>query len=252
MPREKLKRPKLRGESTGARAWGGPTRTSVEGPVIGPEQRGRVRTALAPTLSSPAARSTSTARFGMSGPSHFPAAPQIPRITSRNSAATSSPHDRHRRRRPGRGRPPGRAWIVPAGRLKGRRGRRKRDHYVPLSDRALEILTSCRRVPSTCLPTRTVSHCPTWRCSSCRRAWAPRSTPGGCHSSGKSPSPRPDRPEGAVRSNSTAWTYGATASLFSMTRSFFNFKKISPKRLVMGCLAAAHLPPSFGRINFTS
>ncbi len=33
-----------------------------------------------------------------------------------------------------------RAWIVPAGRLKGRRGRRKRDHYVPLSDRALKIL----------------------------------------------------------------------------------------------------------------
>jgi hypothetical protein len=30
-----------------------------------------------------------------------------------------------------------RAWIVPAARLKGRRGRRKRDHYVPLSDRAL-------------------------------------------------------------------------------------------------------------------
>ena len=44
MPREKLKRPKLRGESTEARGWGGPTRTSVEGPVIGPEQRGRVRT----------------------------------------------------------------------------------------------------------------------------------------------------------------------------------------------------------------
>ena len=33
-----------------------------------------------------------------------------------------------------------RAWIVPAARLKGRRGRRKRDHYVPLSDPALEIL----------------------------------------------------------------------------------------------------------------
>jgi integrase len=33
-----------------------------------------------------------------------------------------------------------RAWTVPAVRLKGRRGRRKRDHYVPLSDRALEIL----------------------------------------------------------------------------------------------------------------
>ncbi len=44
MPREKLKRPKLQGESTEARAWGGPTRTSGEGPVIGPEQRGRVRT----------------------------------------------------------------------------------------------------------------------------------------------------------------------------------------------------------------
>ncbi|HWZ38755.1 MAG TPA: integrase arm-type DNA-binding domain-containing protein [Bradyrhizobium sp.] len=31
-------------------------------------------------------------------------------------------------------------WTVPAGRLKGRRGRRKRDHVVPLSDRALAIL----------------------------------------------------------------------------------------------------------------
>jgi hypothetical protein len=46
MLREKLKRPKLRGESTEARAWGGPTRTSVEGPVIGLEQRGRVRTVV--------------------------------------------------------------------------------------------------------------------------------------------------------------------------------------------------------------
>jgi integrase len=32
------------------------------------------------------------------------------------------------------------ACIVPAARLKGRRGRRMRDHYVPLSDRALAIL----------------------------------------------------------------------------------------------------------------
>jgi integrase len=31
-------------------------------------------------------------------------------------------------------------WTIPAGRLKGRRGRRKRDHVVPLSDRALAIL----------------------------------------------------------------------------------------------------------------
>jgi integrase len=31
-------------------------------------------------------------------------------------------------------------WTVPAARLKGRRGRRKRDHVVPLSDRALTIL----------------------------------------------------------------------------------------------------------------
>jgi hypothetical protein len=46
MPREKLKRPKPRGESTEARAWGGPIRTSVEGPVIGPEQRDRVRSRI--------------------------------------------------------------------------------------------------------------------------------------------------------------------------------------------------------------
>jgi hypothetical protein len=43
MLREKSKRLKLRGESTKAEHWGGPTRMSVEGPVIGLEQRGRVR-----------------------------------------------------------------------------------------------------------------------------------------------------------------------------------------------------------------
>ncbi len=43
MPREKSKQPKLRGESTEAEHWGGPTRTSEEGLVIGLEQRGRVR-----------------------------------------------------------------------------------------------------------------------------------------------------------------------------------------------------------------
>jgi integrase len=31
-------------------------------------------------------------------------------------------------------------WIVPAGRLKGRRGAHRRDHVVPLSARALEIV----------------------------------------------------------------------------------------------------------------
>src|SRR3954466_10074101 len=43
MTREKHKRPKPRGESTKAEHWGGPTRTSDEGPVMGLEQRGRVR-----------------------------------------------------------------------------------------------------------------------------------------------------------------------------------------------------------------
>ena len=43
MLREKSKQPKLRGESTEAEYWGGPTRTSDEGPVMGLEQRGRVR-----------------------------------------------------------------------------------------------------------------------------------------------------------------------------------------------------------------
>jgi hypothetical protein len=43
MKREKHKRPKPRGESTEAEHWGGPTRTSDEGPVMGLEQRGRVR-----------------------------------------------------------------------------------------------------------------------------------------------------------------------------------------------------------------
>jgi integrase len=33
-----------------------------------------------------------------------------------------------------------RTWTVPAARLKGRRGARRRDHVVPLSDRAIEIL----------------------------------------------------------------------------------------------------------------
>jgi len=43
MPREKPKRPKLRGESTDAEIWGGPTRRSDEGSVTELEQRGRVR-----------------------------------------------------------------------------------------------------------------------------------------------------------------------------------------------------------------
>src|SRR5215471_6472563 len=43
MRREKRKRPKPRGESTNAEHWGGPTRTSEEGSVMGLEQRGRVR-----------------------------------------------------------------------------------------------------------------------------------------------------------------------------------------------------------------
>jgi group II intron reverse transcriptase/maturase len=43
MLREKFKQPKLRGESTEAEHWGGPTRMSDEGPVMGLEQRRRVR-----------------------------------------------------------------------------------------------------------------------------------------------------------------------------------------------------------------
>jgi hypothetical protein len=46
MPREKLKRLKSRGESTDARVWGGLTRKSFEGSVMGPEQRGRIRTVV--------------------------------------------------------------------------------------------------------------------------------------------------------------------------------------------------------------
>ena len=41
--REKSKWLNHEGESTDARHWGGPTRTSVEGPVMGLEQRGWVR-----------------------------------------------------------------------------------------------------------------------------------------------------------------------------------------------------------------
>ena len=43
MLREKFKQPKLQGESTEAGHWGGPTRMSDEGPVMGLEQRGWVR-----------------------------------------------------------------------------------------------------------------------------------------------------------------------------------------------------------------
>lgn len=43
MLREKSKQPKLRGKSTEAEPWGGPTRMSDEGPVMGLEQRCRVR-----------------------------------------------------------------------------------------------------------------------------------------------------------------------------------------------------------------
>ena len=40
--REKHKRPKPRGESTEAEHWGGPIRSSEEGPVMGLERRGCV------------------------------------------------------------------------------------------------------------------------------------------------------------------------------------------------------------------
>lgn len=43
MQREKLKRSNPQGESTDAGDWGGPPRMSVEGPVMGSEQRGRIR-----------------------------------------------------------------------------------------------------------------------------------------------------------------------------------------------------------------
>ena len=43
MTREKSKWLNHEGESTDARHWGGPTCSSVEGPVIGLEQRGWVR-----------------------------------------------------------------------------------------------------------------------------------------------------------------------------------------------------------------
>ena len=43
MSREKPKRLKPRGESTEAEHWDGPTRMSDEGPVMGLEQRSRVR-----------------------------------------------------------------------------------------------------------------------------------------------------------------------------------------------------------------
>src|SRR5882757_9615050 len=43
MAREKHKRRKPRGESTEAEYWGGPIRSSDEGPVMGLERRDRVR-----------------------------------------------------------------------------------------------------------------------------------------------------------------------------------------------------------------
>ena len=33
-----------------------------------------------------------------------------------------------------------RLWTVPAARMKGKKGTKKRDHVVPLSDRALKLL----------------------------------------------------------------------------------------------------------------
>jgi hypothetical protein len=49
MSREKPKRPKPRGESTEAEHWDGPTRSSEEGPVMGLERRGRVRSCITET-----------------------------------------------------------------------------------------------------------------------------------------------------------------------------------------------------------
>jgi hypothetical protein len=43
MRREKLKRSKPQGESTDTEDWDGPSRRSVEDPVMGSEQRGRIR-----------------------------------------------------------------------------------------------------------------------------------------------------------------------------------------------------------------
>jgi hypothetical protein len=43
MRREKPKRQKPRGESTEVGVWGGPIRMSVDGSVMGSEQRDRVR-----------------------------------------------------------------------------------------------------------------------------------------------------------------------------------------------------------------
>jgi hypothetical protein len=43
MPREKCKWLKPRGERTDVEHWGGPVRTSDEDPVMGSEQRDRVR-----------------------------------------------------------------------------------------------------------------------------------------------------------------------------------------------------------------
>lgn len=43
MARETLKRPKPRGKSTDAKAWGGPSHSSAEGSVMESERRGRIR-----------------------------------------------------------------------------------------------------------------------------------------------------------------------------------------------------------------
>ena len=67
----------------------------------------------------------------------------------------------------------GRVWTVPGTRLKGRKGaRRRRDHVVPLSDRALEIIDALPDHSESYSPTRTAPLCRTWPCWSCCRAWA--------------------------------------------------------------------------------
>jgi integrase len=61
-------------------------------------------------------------------------------------------------------------WTVPAARLKGKKGARKRAHIVPLPDRAMQIVARPDR--SSCSPTMRASRCPTWLCWSYCRAWA--------------------------------------------------------------------------------
>ena len=68
-------------------------------------------------------------------------------------------------------------WTVPAARMKGKKGARKRDHVVPLTKQALAALEAVPVEGAYLFPGgKEGPACPTPPCPNCSRAWAIRRT----------------------------------------------------------------------------